>query len=61
MTNLLTVLIAAAKIGAIFAKSRRDRQVFQAACTILIMLVILKNEESRKVNFKNKYHRSDEF
>ncbi len=61
MTNLFTVLIAIAKIGAIYAQQRRDRQAFQAAVTLLIMIVIIRNEEGKKRSFNNKYLRKDEF
>lgn len=61
MTNLFTILIAVAKIGAIYAQNRRDRQAFQAAVTLLIMIVIINNEQGKKKNFNNKYIRKDEF
>ena len=61
MNNLLTILVAVAKLGSLYAKQRRDKQAFQAAAILLIMLIIIKNEEYKKQNFYNKYRRSDEF
>lgn len=61
MINLLTILIALAKIGSIYAKARRDKQAFQALVVILIMIVIIKNQEQKKQTYYAKYRRSDEF
>ena len=60
LRTVLTILVAVAKIGSIYAKARRDRQAFQAAVTIIMMLIILNNEQQIKNN-KNKYRRVDEF
>lgn len=62
MTNFLTILVALAKLGSLYARQRRDKQAFQAASIILIMLIILHNEnQKKKINFYNKYRRTDEF
>ena len=61
MFNVITILIAIAKIGSIYAKSRRDKQAFQALVVILIMIVIIKNQETKKQTYYAKYRRSDEF
>lgn len=60
MRTILTILVAAAKIGSIYAKARRERQAFQALVTLLIMLIILNNEEMKRGKYKYNY-RNDEF
>ena len=61
MNNLLTILIAIAKLGSLYARQRRDKQAFQAAAIIVIMIIIIKNEEYKKQTNYGKYRRSDQF
>lgn len=61
MTNLFTVLVAIAKIGAIYARRRKDKQAFQAVVVLVIMIMIIRNEQLKKQSFNNKYMRKDEF
>ena len=56
INGFLTVLVAVSKIGSIYAKTRRDKQVFQSAAIILIMIIILKNEESKNKKYSNPYN-----
>lgn len=65
MKNFLTILLALAKIGSLYAKTYNERKKFQAAAAILLMIIIIKNEESKK-KYSNQYNRygkrgSDEF
>lgn len=56
INSILTILVAVSKVGSIYARSRRDKQVFQSAAIILIMIIILKNEDSKKKGYSNKYN-----
>ena len=49
------MLVAASKIGSIYATSRKNKQAFQSAAIILIMIIILKNEDNKKKSY-NKYN-----
>lgn len=61
MNNLLTVLIALSKICVIYARSRKQKQAFQAAVVVIMMIIIIKNEQSKKKQFYGKYKRVDQF
>ena len=66
MNSLLTILVAVAKVGSLYARTRKDRQIFHTASIILIMIIIIKNEENKKNSYSNQYNRygkrgSDEF
>lgn len=55
INNLLTILVAVAKIGSLYARNRRDKQYFQTAAILLIMIIIVKNDQKKQNN--NKYNR----
>lgn len=57
MNSLLTILVAVAKIGSLYARTKQDRQYFQTAAIILLMIIIIKNEENKKNSYSNKYNR----
>lgn len=56
INSVLTILVAASKVGSVYARNRKDKQIFQSAAIILIMIIILKNEDNKKKGYSNPYN-----